>query len=212
MEDWEGLFDTATLQINVVGVQAHWKLDDASGTTTTDSSGNAHNGTLESGGVWSAGHIGSALGIDGIDDRVVVTGYKGVTGTLSRTVAAWIKTTDTNTAIITWGTNAAVQKFTFYVQGAGRLRLEVNGGNIVGNTAVNDGTWHHVALVLFDDGSPNVNEVRFFVDGVYDGSSGSAGEAINTDSGRDVWIGDGFASGRNFTREMDDVRIYDIAF
>lgn len=208
VEDEAGLFDSTILQFEVIGVEAHWKLDDEAGTAAADSSGNGHVGTLENGPTWGTGILGSGLSLDGVDDRVVATGYKGVGGTQSRTVSAWIKTISTNAAIVTWGTNAPGQKFTFRLEGGGAIRLEVNGGSIVGNTTVNDGSWHHVAVVLTDDGSLNVKEARLYVDGAYDGFNSSTSEAINTGASRDVWIGDDFSAGREFEGQLDDVRIY----
>ncbi len=47
-----------------------WKLDDGSGTTAKDSSGQGHNGTLTNGPIWTTGHAGSGLQFDGVDDFV----------------------------------------------------------------------------------------------------------------------------------------------
>jgi len=68
-------------------------------------------------------------------------------------------------------------------------RVEVNGGYIVGNTAVTDGQWHHVACTWQDDGSPNVTDVRLYVDGEFDGNSSKQGKAINTEGWRELTVG-----------------------
>ena len=47
---------------NLVG---HWKLDEGSGTTARDSSGNGYDGTLQGGPQWVAGVIGGALKFSG---------------------------------------------------------------------------------------------------------------------------------------------------
>jgi succinoglycan biosynthesis transport protein ExoP len=50
----------------------HWKLDESSGTTAPDSSGNGNAGTLANGPVWTAGKIGNALSFDGVNNYVNV--------------------------------------------------------------------------------------------------------------------------------------------
>lgn len=54
---------------NLVG---HWKLDESSGTTASDSSGNDNAGALAHGSVWTAGKIGNAISFDGVNDYVDV--------------------------------------------------------------------------------------------------------------------------------------------
>ncbi|MCJ7673795.1 MAG: hypothetical protein MUO33_01430, partial [Sedimentisphaerales bacterium] len=55
---------------NLVG---WWKLDEASGTTAADSSGNAHNGTLNGNPQWVTGYFGGALEFDGGGDYVEIS-------------------------------------------------------------------------------------------------------------------------------------------
>jgi hypothetical protein len=63
-----------------------WKLDETSGNTAFDSSGNNRNGTLQGNPQWVAGWIGGALQFDGNDH--VDTGY---TQDLAKwTIAAWV--------------------------------------------------------------------------------------------------------------------------
>ncbi len=59
---------------------AHWRLDDGSGTTAVDSSGNGHDGTLLLDPQWVAGKHGGALEFAGISgQRVEMEGYEGFT-------------------------------------------------------------------------------------------------------------------------------------
>ncbi len=50
--------------------ETHWKLDEASGVVTRDSSGNQNIGTLQNGVKWVSGKHGSGLQFDGVDDYV----------------------------------------------------------------------------------------------------------------------------------------------
>jgi len=153
---------------------------------------------------------GTALDFDGVDDHVVITGYKGITGTDARTIEAWIKTTDTPLVITSWGENSKGKKWDFKVSAEGYLRIEVNGGYINGNTPINDGQWHHVACTFENDSSPNVTDVKFYVDGQPDTPSGSKSKAVNTASGSDVKIGLNFKN-IYFKGQIDELRIWDIA-
>lgn len=86
----------------------HWKFDDMSWNMTVDDSGKGYDGLILGGPSWDNGKVGRVLNFDGVDDYVVIAGYKGVAGTSSRTVCAWIKTTSTGD-IVTWGNNTPHQ-------------------------------------------------------------------------------------------------------
>ncbi len=142
-------------------------------------------------------------------DTVVVTDYKGVTGTSPRTVVAWIKTSSNGT-IASWGKNNAGEKWVFRVQHddgtVGALRIGVNNGHIVGTTPVKDGVWHHVAAVLPDMATPNVTDVLLYVDGILEGTSSSDPKKIDTGN-RNVWIGEAHDD-KHFTGQIDDFGIF----
>jgi hypothetical protein len=71
----------ANAQCTTIGqdgsLAAHWKLDETSGTTAADSSGNSNNGTMLNGMNATndsiAGVLGTSLDYDGIDDTIRVT-------------------------------------------------------------------------------------------------------------------------------------------
>jgi hypothetical protein len=209
----------------------HWEFEEGTGATTADSTPNGRTATI-TGATWANSNLapvpsGSTahLEFNGTTNLVQVTGYPGVTGTNDRTVAAWVRSSDANVdrAIVSWGTNLGGEKWTFRTQSQngvfGAIRLEVNGGYIVGNTPVNDGEWHHVAVTWADDGTPNVTDAKIYVDGVLDAElnnpnatpSGNLGQTINTASLTDVRIGRDFQTTRFWSGGIDDVRIYDEA-
>jgi hypothetical protein len=213
---------------------AHWTLDEGSGTTAGDSSAGNNVGTIAGGAIWSTTDLplvpsgtSAALEMDGIDDQVNIVGYKGIAGTGDRTISAWIRTSTNNSAankgIVSWGTNVTSQKWTFRIQNSngtpGTIRIEANGGYFVGNTVVTDTEWHHVAVTWANDGTPDVQDAKLYVDGVLDAEFGnvdtppsaSQSIAINTASIADVLIGDNFQATHNWDGWMDDVRIYDEA-
>ena len=169
---------------------------------------------------------GGALQLDGRDDYVEIVGFKGVTGVRSRTVSAWIKTTMTTVGeIISWGydgdgdiwgeEDVGGHDWVFRVLAQGNLRLRVGGGGINGTTLVADGQWHHVAAVLESDGTPDVSDIKLYVDGIED-STPSGTQRISTAGVSNVRIGvfggvGALGDGHYFEGAIDEVRIWNVA-
>ncbi|HUV64648.1 MAG TPA: LamG-like jellyroll fold domain-containing protein [Sedimentisphaerales bacterium] len=195
---------------NLVG---WWRFNDGSGTAAIDSSGNDHHGVLVDNPVWISGIQGGALQFTG-GNHVAVPGYDGVLGSRARTSAAWLNVTKTSASIITWGPAGGGTKWAMRTHnGPAAVRVECGQGNTWATTDLADGNWHHVAAVLEDDGSPDISEVKFYVDGKLDPTApGGTPRAINTSSGVELQIAyDLNATGRTYDGMMDDVRIYDRA-
>jgi M6 family metalloprotease-like protein len=196
-----------------MGLAAEWKLDESAGTTAKDALG-LHDGTLRNTtGVWVAGKTGNALTFDGTNDYVEITGYKGVAGTASRTCSAWIKTSGStsNMVIMDWGTAVSGQKWLFGIFATGQLALYTWTPYIQTNITVTDNQWHHVAAVLTNDGTPDVSEIKLYVDGLLQATTVSSSQAINTIWAANVLLGacdNAGAKGFYFNGLMDEVRIY----
>ncbi|MDQ3622019.1 MAG: LamG domain-containing protein [Verrucomicrobiota bacterium] len=164
---------------------------------------------------WVPGRNGLALEFTGSTSAYAqLFRNRGITGRNPRTVAAWIKT-DTTGAILAWGDGAATgRKWTFRVQDnngvAGALRVEVQNGYVVGTTPLTDGEWHHVAATWEDDGTPQVTDVKLYVDGAAEAFSASRVAPMNTAGTNDVVIGRDYDN-RGFNGLTDEVRIYDRA-
>ena len=190
-------------------VSIHYPLDG----DVTEAGGSGLDGTLVDGSFApSLVQHDQGLILDGVDDYAEVPGYKGITGSASRTCSAWIKTTAVSGEIISWGSepnNGA--RWIIRVNEGGQLRAEVQGGNIIGTTVISDGLWHHIAVVLEDDGSPDINEAQLYVDGQLEAISASVAEPINTGSDQNVQVGVHEVGQRYFQGRIDDVRIYSYA-
>jgi len=199
------------------GLVAWWPFQEGAGTTTTDTVGGrgaAFNGDA----AWVSSPAPTtysnsyALSFDGSGDFLQATGYKGIIGKHPRTFSAWIKTTGKNNeSIISWGQNQGGKKWNFRVQTSngtpGAIRVEVNGGYIVGDTDVRDDAWHHVAAVLPEVPNPNVTDVQLYVDGVPQGTSAQSSKAINTARTADVRIARDFGN-RDFKGLIDEVALW----
>jgi len=208
---------TATVNVNVAFSDGTvwFPFDQVSGLTTEDAGGDLTGvltGFANDPAEWVPGRYNQAIQFDGVADQVVVTGYKGILGTSNRTVTAWINTTNTG-AIVSWGPKVTGEKWIFRVQAdngtSGAIRVENEGGYIVGSTVVTDGNWHHVAAV-FTNNYGNVTNVVFYVDGQFDPISAKAPQAVNTQAGGDLQIGND-VQGRYFTGLIDEVHIFNRA-
>lgn len=166
---------------------------------------------------------GKALTFDGNDDQISLTGIPALpTGHAPRTVMCWVRATagaaSENQTMFGYGNNSNGERFTFRLNGSNRnsttqeLRLEVQGGSIVGTTIVADGNWHHVAAVCDDfneNGSLEIQETRLYIDGVLDGIQSTANRTINTSNGSTAVLGGSNHAGNyNFNGDIDDFRLY----
>ena len=194
---------------------AHWQFNEGGGTVIEDASVNQHDGALVNmnANAWTRGKHCGGLVFDGVNDYAVITGFKGVTGTASRTCSAWIKTSGSSASavIMDWGTAGMDQKWLFGVFFTGELTVYTWPAYIKTNRTVTDNQWHHVAAVLSDDTSPNVSEIKLYVDGLLQAATTSSPQAINTAPAADVLIG-AFESagvkGGYFHGAIDEVQIY----
>jgi PKD repeat protein/photosystem II stability/assembly factor-like uncharacterized protein len=137
-----------------------------------------------------------------------VQGYKGISGSNSRTLMSWINSTTPSGPIINYGTSGTGTRFTFRIDN-GLLRVEIAGSSIIASTKINDGKWHHVAIVLKDQGlNTTLKDISFYVDGKLDiPSTIPTATAVNTGIGADVAVGS-FAFGTPYNGLIDDIRIY----
>jgi len=204
---------------------AYWKFDEDSG-TATDSTGNGHTGSIV-GAVRVLGKMGGALSFDGVNNYVFASeaqsgGTSGAgldMGTRDWTVAAWINTTSSGMIVTKMGFvgGSNPDGWGLSISGNGTVGAVVhksNGGivNIFSGdgATVNDGQWHHIAVVFNRAG----NMTRY-VDGLRSGTryslSSLSGQSIN--NSRQVQIGARDQAGDEifFQGLIDDARVYALA-
>ncbi|PIF44794.1 putative secreted protein (Por secretion system target) [Chryseobacterium sp. 52] len=156
------------------------------------------------------------LTFDGSDDYIQ-TNFPGVLGSNSRTVEAWIKTTATSgeNLIVSWGSDSVNGgRFTIRLNttsGISKLRVENKGGGVNGNITVNDGNWHHIAVV-YDNSAPSATRYKLYVDGVQD-VAGSISTSLNTLQSTNMIIGRRISPslGGFFNGTIDEVRVWNAA-
>jgi hypothetical protein len=183
----------------------------------------AHAGILQGFGDddshWSAGKVGGALLLDGVDDFVEIDGHGGLCGRQPRTIAAWINTTERSSApmtIIAWGAPDAGQSFALEIDPSGRFKVTCDGAlSVAGDQLVGDKRWHHVAAVLapLEAQTPRLSDVRLYVDGRRQNLYGLTEQEIDTACDATIKIG----ASHNpddpawFGGSVDDVQLFDVA-
>jgi hypothetical protein len=188
---------------------AWWKLDDGSGNTAVDSSGNGLAGSVAGNPSWTAGMVGGALKFDGDGDYVDIGKDPKFNITNQITIAAWIKVDAFDRE---WQTIISKGDGSWRLQrnwDKGTLEFGCTGLAVPGNrwggiysyANVNDGQWHHAAGVY--DGQ----KLNLYVDGSLDASADVKG-AINVNDYL-VLIGENAEKPQRFWEGLiDDVRIY----
>ncbi len=189
-------------------ILGHWKLDEGTGTTVEDISGNGNNGEVE-GAEWVPGISKSALQFDGVDDRVAIPDNVTLhTATGDITLAAWVKVTATPTSAA-----SIIHKnggYQWAVEPAGNLWFGVWGGALrtTDNYNFNDhlDEWHHVAVTFVEATDATI----IYVDGAVN-SQGSITAAIDITTNV-VYLGHKQDGGGYFNGTIDEAFIADTAY
>lgn len=223
--------DTSTASVSVSVLPATsslWlPLDESTGTVAHDALGRSL-GELANfpASPWTAGKLGNALTFDGNDDRVSLTGQKGITGAASRTVSFWVNTNATQAAgtrptIVSWGASnggATGTRFDINLNHTNgyKLRAEFNSSGVNFTTPARSdlrGTgWVHCAITM--PANATVSQIQAYIDGMLATPSleptTSGTVAINTGNANDVAIGRiaDSTTARGFGGLIDDVRIF----
>jgi len=194
---------------NLVGL---WHLDEGSGTTAYDSSGNGNDGTLINDPQWVTGKFGDALSFNGINNYVNCEKNGDITTAI--TIEAWINPsafTDYD-AIVTnfeWRDASKRQGWSFRVMANRKLAWRaVLSGNyyyfITSESEMETNNWYHVVL------THDVNYTRLYINGSLDKEETPSGTIVNL--GKALKIGyDDFAGDRVFNGTIDEVRIWNTA-
>ncbi|MFF7266370.1 LamG-like jellyroll fold domain-containing protein [Streptomyces sp. NPDC008159] len=206
---------TATPAAAAATLAGHWAMDEDSGTTAADSSGNGNTATLGPAATWTTGRVGSgAVGMGGTAGSVVDVPTPVVDTSASFTVSAWVKLSSTSgfqTAVSIDGTslsgfylqlNGTTGKFSFTRRASDSSSATTTRADAISAPAT--GTWYH--LVGVDDVATGT--LRLYVDGQAQGSVPYTGAWKAT--GHTV-IGRGLYGGKPtdyLKGSVDDVRLY----
>lgn len=202
-----------------------YHFDSGSGSTAQDSSGNNNDGTLTNNAGWTTGQYGSAVTLDGSGDSVAISGhnYNSRSAIDEVTACAWVRTTDGSATIASYD-RSEYWRFAIGQCGAssGELAFCTAGQSgegddihdMAGNTAVNDGNWHHVCA-SFD--THDTDDKKLWIDGSVSSSVNSepTGNHLGTGMTRYGYVGGNSESGSfnaqnpgNFNGDIDEFRLY----
>ncbi|MEO7101642.1 MAG: sulfatase-like hydrolase/transferase [Luteolibacter sp.] len=172
---------------------------------------------------WITGRYGMGLRFDGVDDQVVFPSLAIPTGAAPRTFTCWVKPspdalpTD-NQTLFSYGDVTSGQSFAVRLcqppnsPGALVTRIEALPGKIEGSTHLNDGRWHHLAVVVADhdhNGTTDIAETKIYVDGLPETPSSAISATVATVTNSPVSFGGSTQPGTaHYRGSLDDVRIF----
>ncbi|MHC4097913.1 MAG: lamin tail domain-containing protein [Planctomycetota bacterium] len=187
------------------GLVAHWKFDEGSGGTATDSAG-TNNGALVGDTTWTTGQIDGALSFDGNGDYVSLAAIAALTGD-TLTAQAWIRLSDLGSKpILTQHlTNMTRDGYYFYITGGRPTFYLIDGftsAQAISTETINADQWYHIA------GTNDGSNLKLYVDGRLKSNVSSAGfTGVSTNA----YIGRDISSAVHYNGLIDDVRIYNRA-
>ena len=193
------------------GLVGYWRLDEGSGTTAADSSGNGNTGTLVNGPTWVSGRYGNALSFDGADDRVQLTSQPPLTDGFS--FAAWVKRAGGTTHQEIFNNNQFFVRIQPYSEDSNQpfeafVKLSDESIEPRANSGVasTPGTWFFI-VVTWDK-----NYLKIYVNGELKGSSARAGNLTSTTVTAQIGAGEQTTLTCNYWNgTIDEVRIYNRA-
>ncbi len=198
------------------GLLAHWKFDEGTGTTVSDSSGNGLTGNLINGPTWTTGKFGGAVKLDGVNDYVdfgdVLNGMS-----LPFSFSAWFKISNVNITLV--HSEAVASPYAglwIHLNANGIVSVSYGQGSgtgpgarrtkVTGSSVFQYGTWQHLTAVVRGPTDMSIYVNGTDVGGTYTGSGNNF--ATISESFHLCRYG---ADENYLDGEIDDVRVYDRA-
>lgn len=205
---------------------ARWKIEEGSGTTTREETSATASDAFGTGVAWSSNTPGpssiTSLSFPGTTGGNIGTNRSAadlaIAGSGAKTLTGWIKTSaSTSQMFFGWTPSnggGPGQDLRLGLDASGFLRFEVSSGFASsGTTALNDGQWHMVGVVI--EPGDRTPAVQFYVDGTLSDPTDSGDQAIATaatgTAPRDeVALGIGYPGGiqQPWNGQLDDVRVF----
>ena len=133
------------------------------------------------------GRKGNAIRLAGAGEHLVVKGFTGIVNEKERTTSLWVKTTDSEGSLIRWGSAGTGRLWELEIVG-GTLNLDAGNARLESNTQINDGNWHHLAVVL-PSSAERLGDVVLYVDGSIESVNSTGNPLILTGDDYDLMIG-----------------------
>lgn len=186
-----------------------WRLDETSGTSAADSSGNNKTGTTSGGTAWVAAKVNNGLSFNGtnsylnIPDSFDPTAYSvalWVKPSVTSAQSIWVRT-DANGPTASWshqlGINASGKFEAYMWDGAAKT--------VTGTTTAQANTWYYIALTAANSG-----QMKLYVNGQAEGTAAGIGSMWT--GGDRYWAGSNSGGGKGWLNGViDEVKIYNVA-
>jgi hypothetical protein len=197
-----------------------WIMDEGTGTTANDTSGNGNSGTLTNGPTWRPGKIGKAVSFDGSNDLISIADTAVLEPSSDMTISAWVYL---NTLPSVRGENAMIVakshgsapflSYELFVSSSGN-KVNVNWGTSSGggisytaNTAaaLTTNRWYFITL------AKRSTALELYIDGKYDVefAQTTTGSIVASDGA--VRIGAGSSSAKRTDGKIDQVTMFNYA-
>jgi hypothetical protein len=208
----DGIGDTATatVSVNILGLEAYYKMYEGSGTTTADASGNGNTATITN-ATWTTGVAGEGLAFNG--SSASVTGPTLNISTNSITFSGWFDSS---------GSQYSAAGLIFNRNGSVGNGLDMFNGTTLGYTwgtsaatynfnsalTLPTGTWTFAALIITPT---NATIYMQPLGGSLTSATNTYANPVETFSNAILIAQDSSSSSRTFDGSVDEVRIYDTA-
>lgn len=212
---------TTTISGPVANLLAAWDFEGVVGTMVPDLSGNNHSGMLNGGAEIITAPSNRVLQLDGLPGTYMsVENHPdlNIGSGQSYTISCRVKTTTAvaNPRILAkrTGTSGTAVGYEFISSGSGQFGANlrstpVSAGPAFSTATINNGQWHHLALVV--DQVAGIS--RIYVDGVLDKSSNTWATPQDFSNAVNLYVGaDATAGHANLWKgQIDDIRLWNKA-
>lgn len=196
---------------------AIWHMNEGSGQTINDSSGNGYNATTGATPTWIAGKVGSGA----VEFSVPL--YDFSAGDVldkdkddAFSIAVWVKTGESGgqPGVVTKVSGASTSGYRFHavqagVTGAYFGLFSTTTGNSIqmdSDNAVNDDAWHHIVITY--DGSADASGVKMYTDSLEDTPVTLANSLTGSTVGSSFLRIGSYAGASFYNGDMDEPAIY----
>ncbi len=202
------------------GLLGYWKLDDGSGTSAADATGNANTGTLTGGPSWTTGQINGAVDFDGTDDYITVSdpasGVLDIADSANFTVTGWFNrdtfTTDDTILAKRNGIASTDTGYIVYVDDAtDKLTFEVSDGTdeyqMESSSTFTSTGWNYFTII-WNDSSSSLS--KMYINGIEQSTTntGTFGNVNSLANAVALNFGAESDAGNPFDGKLDDIRLY----
>lgn len=204
------------------GLVGYWKMDDNTGTTTIDSTGNGNTGTFTNSPTWGAGRFGTGVRLsDGTTNQYInVPSATSIDNLPKFTWSVWVNPSQLQNDVTLMRKSGNIDMYLENISSGLRVQLFLDclGSSLTRLTTSADNLrlnqWNHIVFV-YDGGGCALSNVQLYVNGTattaHANSVSGSGAYDNSDAGSPLSIGNSTNLSRQILGSVDEVRVYNRA-